>query len=75
MSEINYIKGLREGTSPINLKIIGEYQQKYPRLMAKYKTGKYKSRYFCGVINRNFNLIACNNRIVIPSTLQKYALN
>ena len=26
MSEINYIKGLREGTSPINLKIIGEYQ-------------------------------------------------
>ena len=43
--------------------------------MAKYKTGKYKSRYFCGVINRNFNLIACKNRIVIPSTLQKYALN
>ena len=46
MSEINDTEELSKGKFPINFKIIDQYQQKYPGLMAKFKTGKYKSGYF-----------------------------
>ena len=36
---------------PVNVKI-NQYQWKYPRLMAKYKTGIYKSDYFYGGSNK-----------------------
>ena len=38
MSEINDIKELSEGILPINLKLIDQYQCKYPCLMDKYET-------------------------------------
>ena len=38
LSEINEIKELPEGIFPINLKLIDQYQRKYPSLMDKYKT-------------------------------------
>ena len=39
MSEINDIEELSEVIPPINLKLIYQYQHKYPRLMAKYNMG------------------------------------
>ena len=39
MSEINDIDELPEGVFPISLKIIDQYQRKFPILMAKYTTG------------------------------------
>ena len=46
-----------ESMFPINLNNIDQYQQNYPRLMAKIKTGKYKCSSFCGGRNNNFNLL------------------
>ena len=43
--------------------------------MAKYKTSKYKSSYFCGGINGKFSLITCEYKMNIPLTLQIYILN
>ena len=37
MSEINDIEELLEGVFPINLKLINQYQRKYPSLMNKCK--------------------------------------
>ena len=36
VSEINDIRELPEGVFPIHLKLINQYQQKYPSLMDKY---------------------------------------
>ena len=44
-------------------------------IMDKYKIGKYRRGYFCGGSNRYFNLIMCEDKIVIPLTLQRYVLN
>ena len=70
MLRINDINKLPEGIFPVKLKIINQYQQKYPSLIAKYKTGKYESGSFCGVRNINFNNITCEDKIVIPLILQ-----
>ena len=43
--------------------------------MAKNINRTYKTSYFCGVRNINFNLIACEDKIYIASTLQSYVLN
>ena len=43
--------------------------------MYKLKTGKYKQGYFCGGINDNFNIITCEDNIVITLTLLSYVLN
>ena len=63
-----------EGTFPINLKIIDQYQQKDPILKAKYNVGTYQKRFFCGGSNIYLNLITCNDNIVILSILQSYVL-
>ena len=46
MSEIDYIKELPESIFPVNLKLIYQYQEKYPSLIAKYKTGTFKTVLF-----------------------------
>ena len=46
MSEINDIKEISEGTFPIYLKIIYQYEWIDPSLMSNFKTGTYK----CGFI-------------------------
>ena len=43
--------------------------------MAKYKTGNYKTSYFPGLSNSNFNFILCEDKTVIPLIIQKYVLN
>ena len=48
MSEINDTKGLPEYNFRISLKLIDQYQQKYPSMMAKNETGTYKTSYFHG---------------------------
>ena len=75
MSEINDAKEVPEGIFPINLKKIDQYQQKDPKLLAKYKEGTFQKGYFCGVININLNLITCEDNIVIPSIIQSYILH
>ena len=75
MSEINDTEELPKGIFPINLKIINQYQQKYPILKDKYEMGTYQKGYFCGGININLNLITCKDKVVIPSKLQSYILN
>ena len=46
MSEINDTEELPEGLFPINLKLMNQYQRKYPILMDKYKNPTYKIGYF-----------------------------
>ena len=70
MSEINDTKEIPEGNFPINLKIIEQHQQKYPRLVAKYKEGAYHTSSFRGVSNIDINLIDCGDNIVINSIIQ-----
>ena len=43
--------------------------------MAKYKTSRYKSVSICGDSNNNFNIIMCEEKIIIPLILQSYVLN
>ena len=75
VSEINDTEELPEGIFLINLKLINQYQQKYPSLKAKYKMGKYKKCSFCGGSNINLNIIMCEDRIVIPSILKSCLLH
>ena len=48
MLEINDIEVISEGTFPINLKMIAQYQQTEPILMDKYEDGMYNKGYFHG---------------------------
>ena len=75
LSEISDIDELSEGIFTINLKTIDQYRWKDASLMAKYKNGKYKSDSFCWGSNIYFNLIKCEDKIVIPLILQNYILN
>ena len=50
MSEINNIKEFIESIFPINLKIVDQYQQKEPRLKAKYNIGTYQKGSFGGEV-------------------------
>ena len=43
--------------------------------MDKYKEGTYKNRYFCGGSNIYLNLITCDDKIDITSTIQSYVLH
>ena len=74
MSKNNHIKWSPEIFFSVDLKIIGQYQQKYPRPMDKYKTSKYKSGYLNDGIIRHFILIKCEDRIVILLTFKKSEL-
>ena len=65
MSEINEIEEVSEGNFPINLKLIYQYQQKYPSLLAKYKEVVYQKGYLNEGSNINLNLITCADNIVI----------
>ena len=38
------------------VKLIYQHQNKDPRLIDKFKTGKYKPGYFCGGSNKNLTL-------------------
>ena len=59
MPEINDTKEIPEGTFPLNLKLISQYPQTEPSLMAKCKYGKYYKGYFFGGSNIYLNLILC----------------
>ena len=75
MSEINDTKEIPEGIFPINLKLIYQYQLKDLSLITKYKNHTYKTGYFYGVSNIYFNLITCEDNIVIPLTIQSYVIH
>ena len=64
--EINDIEVISEGTFPINLKMIAQYQQTEPILMDKYEDGMYNKGYFHGGSNIDLNLITCDYNIFIP---------
>ena len=51
MSEINDTEELPEGLFPINLKLMNQYQRKYPSLKAKYELSMYQKGSFRGGIN------------------------
>ena len=63
VSEINDIEEVPEGIFPVNLKLINQYQCKYPILMAKYHICKYNTCSSCGGINIDLNLITCRDDI------------
>ena len=46
MSEINDIVELPEGTFPLNLKLIQQYQWEEPSITAKYNDGTYHKGFF-----------------------------
>ena len=75
MSEIIDNKGLPEGDSTINFKLINQYQQKYTRLKTKYDISTYHTYSFHGGSNININLITCYDKIVILSRFQSYILH
>ena len=75
MLEIIDTKEITEGTFPINLKLIKNYQQTEHILMVTYKYGIYHKGYFRGGSNINLKLIKYEVNIFIPSTLQSYALH
>ena len=70
-----HIKEIPDGTLPINLEPMNQYQRKYPSLMAKYKEGTYHKDYFSGGSNIDLNLIKCEDKFVIPSIIQIYILH
>ena len=74
MSKIKDTEEISEGTFPINLKLIAQYQQTELILVAKYEYGMYHKGYFCGGSNIDLNLIMCEDNIFIPSKLQSYVL-
>ena len=43
--------------------------------MARYKTSKYKSGYFCGGIHIYFNLVIYEDKFYIPLIIQSFALH
>ena len=49
VSEINDTKEIPEGTFPINLKLIQEYQGSEPSITDKYKDGTYNNGSFHGL--------------------------
>ena len=71
MTSKNYLRVF----SLLCLKTIEQFQWKDEVIMDKYKIGKYRRGYFCGGSNRYFNLIMCEDKIVIQLTLQRYVLN
>ena len=71
MSEIYNIEELFEVIFRINFRIMDQYQQKYPILIAKLVISKYKCGPFCGGNNNNFNHITCKNTIGFPSIIQR----
>ena len=75
VSEINDIEELPESTFPINLKLIQNFQRQQPSIRAKYKNGTCHQGYFRGVSNIYLRLIACKDKIFIPSKLQIYVLH
>ena len=74
MSEINDVKEVPEGVFPIRLRLIDQYQSKYPSLMTKYYTTIYNIDPFCVGINININLITCRDRVDIFLILKSYVL-
>ena len=56
MSEINNIEEFTESIFPINLKIVDQYQQKEPRLKAKYNIGMYQKGSVVGEVIHILNL-------------------
>ena len=66
---------LSEDMFPINLKLIDQYQQKYPILMATYKNSKYKIGSSHGGSDISINLIMYEYNIVIFLILKSYVLN
>ena len=75
MSEINDTEELPEGIFPNNLKLIDQYQRKYPNLMAKYKNCPYKTGSFYVGSNTHLSLIRYKDNIVITLILQGYVLH
>ena len=43
--------------------------------MPRFKTGNYKSGSYHEVSNKTFNIIMCEDKIVIPLIPQKYVLS
>ena len=66
MSEINDTEEMSEGTFPIYLKLIQQYQQSESSLMAEDKYGTYRKGYSCGGSNVDIKLITCKDKLVIP---------
>ena len=70
MSEINDSEEIVEGTFPINLKFIKQYQRSEPSLMPKYKNGTYHKGAFIGGSNDNLILMKCKDKKSILSIIQ-----
>ena len=75
MSEIIDTEELPDDIFLMNLKRIGYYQQKDPRIKGKYYMGAYYKGSFSRGSNINLILITCDDKIVIPSKLQSYVLH
>ena len=55
-SETNDTDELPKGVFPITLRIVYQYQRKYPGLMDKFKCSAYQRGYFNGGSNNNLFL-------------------
>ena len=75
ISEIYDGDKLPEDNFLIKFKIIGKYQGKDRGQMNKLKSAKYQCGSIFGVINNSFDLITCEDNIVIPSTFQICVFN
>ena len=75
MSEINDTKEILEDTFPNNMKLIKKYQRIETNLRAKYKDGTYHTGSFYGISNIGLNLIAFEDKIIIPTMIQSYILH
>ena len=62
MSKHYDINELPEDKFTITLKIIDQYQSKYPGLRAKIKWATYRHGYFCGGSHKNFNITTCKGK-------------
>ena len=51
MPEINDTEEITDDIFPMILKLIDQYQRKYPILKDKYELGKYQKGSFCGGSN------------------------
>ena len=75
MLEINDIVELPEGFFSLKKIKNNQHQKKDPSLLAKYKNRTYKTSSSREGSNMDFNLITCEDKICIMSTLQSYVLH
>ena len=74
LAEIYYVNELEGYKFPIINQTIEKYQWKYQELVAKLKRANYYTKYFIGggIVTQ---LIYKGNKFVMPTILQRYAVN